>query len=328
MKLNWLIITDHTRHEKSNSLYALTNAIREDDRCGEMWVCSRGQPANADFFSGRMESKVVAAAIGSRFTFENADALLEKTDGAFHPSTVDVVLFRMPQPVERPFITRIRSYFPHAQFINAPEGIIETASKEFLLQVRELCPTLSLCESLAEAIALSHQYEIVLKPMYSYGGRGMFRLSPDTVWKEDEHFPISQVHDIIKAVDFPMLSMRFLKNVVLGDKRTIVVNREVIGAALRLPAPGSWMCNIAHGGRAQLDEPDADEWRIESVLTPMLLKKGIVMYGFDTLVDDAGRRVLSEINTLSIGGLMPMEEMSKKPVLKRVVDALYAYVRS
>jgi glutathione synthase len=239
---------------------------------------------------------------------------------------VDVVLFRLPQPVERPFISRIRKYFPKAKFINAPEGIIETSSKEYLLQVRDLCPTLSLCQSLSEAIALSHQYEIVLKPMYSYGGRGMFRLSTDAVWKEDERYPISHVHDIIQVVDFPMLSMRFLKNVVLGDKRTIVVHREVIGSALRLPAPGSWMCNIAHGGRAQLDEPDADEWRIESVLTPLLLKKGIVMYGFDTLVDDDGRRVLSEINTLSIGGLMPMEEMSKEPVLKKVAGLLIDYL--
>jgi len=33
-----------------------------------------------------------------------------------------------------------------------------------------------------------------------------------------------------------------------------------------------------------------------------LRKEGIFMYGVDTLVDDDGHRVLSEINTLSIGG--------------------------
>ena len=51
-----------------------------------------------------------------------------------------------------------------------------------------------------------------------------------------------------------------------------------------------------------------------------------MIFGFDTLVDDDGRRVLSEINTLSIGGLMPLQEMSGKPVLKRVAELLWDYV--
>jgi glutathione synthase len=123
-----------------------------------------------------------------------------------------------------------------------------------------------------------------------------------------------------------MLAMKFLKNVTQGDKRTIVVNREILGAALRLPAPGGWLCNVNQGGHAILAEPDEDEHIIQEILTPMLHRKGVVIFGFDTLVDDDGRRVLSEINTLSIGGLVPLEEMSGKPVLKRAATLLWDYI--
>lgn len=125
---------------------------------------------------------------------------------------------------------------------------------------------------------------------------------------------------------FPMLSMRYLPNVSFGDKRIIVVNRQILGAALRLPPPDSWICNVAQGGYAVLSEVDETELRIEQELTPLLFEKGIVMYGFDTLLDDNGVRVLSEINTLSIGGMGPIGEMSGKPILRDAALLLWEYL--
>ena len=45
----------------------------------------------------------------------------------------------------------------------------------------------------------------------------------------------------------------------------------------------------------------------------------------DTLVDDSGVRVLSEINTLSVGGFGPMELQQQKPVAKMVADQLISF---
>ncbi len=71
---------------------------------------------------------------------------------------------------------------------------------------------------------------------------------------------------------------------------------------------------------------DENEQIIKEILTPMLHRKGIVMFGFDTLVDDDGRRVLSEINTLSIGGLVPMEDLSGKPLVRKTAGLIWDYL--
>jgi glutathione synthase len=326
MKLNWLILTDHTTHRESNSLYALADAIRSDTHCGLAWICTRGLPNNADFFAGMSEAPVFGVRLQEGFTFANANSFFTSRTSTIDPASVDAVLIRMPQPVQRPFLYSLKSQFPKAIFINDPIGIYETASKKFLLELADLCPPVQLVESTAEAIAMSRHAEIVLKPLYSYCGSGMFRLSTDFIWEEDTRYPIRELNEVLKELDFPMLAMRYLPRVTEGDKRTIVINNQIIGSALRLPGPGSWMCNISHGGSAHMDAPDADEMRIESILTPMLFEKGIVMYGFDTLVNDDGRRVLSEINTLSVGGLMPMEVMSGKEILSGVSRLLYEYV--
>ena len=123
-----------------------------------------------------------------------------------------------------------------------------------------------------------------------------------------------------------MLAMDYLPNVSQGDKRTIVVNKKIIGSALRMPPPESWICNIAQGGHALISAADENELRIEQEITPLLYDKGVIMYGFDTLVNDEGKRVLSEINTLSIGGLGPIEELSGLPVLKTVSSLLCEYI--
>jgi glutathione synthase len=50
------------------------------------------------------------------------------------------------------------------------------------------------------------------------------------------------------------------------------------------------------------------------------------MYGVDTLTDDNGKRVLSEINTTSIGGLRQIQELYNQPILKRISDRLWNYL--
>ncbi len=49
------------------------------------------------------------------------------------------------------------------------------------------------------------------------------------------------------------------------------------------------------------------------------------MYGFDTLVDDEGHRVLSEINTMSIGGLRQLRDAHGNPVLRKIAKYLAAH---
>lgn len=326
MKLNMLVVTDHSTHSDTNSVYQLSRALLHDPRCGTIWVCSKGNQQNSAFFEGLPDAEIYAPEVTVLFTFEASGSYFQQTVTPLVRERIDVILVRMPQPVDPAFLFSLESIVPPHHIINSPAGIVETATKAFLMDVSYLCPDPLICHSMREALELSRQKEIVLKPMHSYGGRGIVRLSTDHCWNENECMPLDQLSSFLSDDHFPMLAMKFLKNVTQGDKRTIVANRQILGSALRLPAPGSWMCNVAQGGSAVLAEADEDEHIIQEILTPILFRKGVVIFGFDTLVDDDGRRVLSEINTLSIGGLMPLQEMSGRPILKRTAELLWDYV--
>jgi glutathione synthase len=326
MKLNMLVVTDHSTHAESNSVYQLSRALRHDPRCGNVWVCSRGLVENELFFSGQPGAVIYATPVNDHFEFDVTGSFFHQSIFQLDRNHIDAILVRMPQPVDPVFLFSLEAIVPPSKIINSPEGIVETATKAFLLQVSYLCPAPVLCNNLQEALTLSKQQEIVLKPLYSYGGRGIVRLSTEYCWSANDRQPLDKLSSFLSDSHFPMVAMKFLKNVTQGDKRTIVANWQILGSALRLPAEGSWMCNVAQGGHAVLSEPDEEERIIGDILTPMLHRKGVVIFGFDTLVDDDGRRVLSEINTLSIGGLVPLQEISGKPILKKAATLLWDYI--
>lgn len=124
----------------------------------------------------------------------------------------------------------------------------------------------------------------------------------------------------------PYLAVQFLPNVTKGDKRIVVCCGEMLGAALRTPAKGQWMCNVSRGGSYSISSPDADEIDIIAAINPILRSLGVVFYGVDTLENDRGKRALSEINTLSIGGLHAMRNANGVPAIKRAGDLLWDYI--
>ncbi len=328
MKYNLLVVTDHSTHSASNSLYELVLALHNDTRNLNVWVCSRAVIENSDFFNGKLNSPVYATAVKNSFAFDPEGLFLHQTADLILLNDIDVILIRIPQPLNKKFLLSLESILQKEYIINSPSGTIETSSKEFLLSVAQLCPSPQMCYSVNDAIELSHQYEIVLKPLYSYGGRGIVRLSPQFFWVGSKRFDAKEFASLLPQHQFPMLAMKYLHNVSFGDKRTVVVNKQILGSALRMPPADSWICNVAQGGHALISEADEEELAIERILTPLLFEKGIIMYGFDTLVDDNGLRVLSEINSLSIGGLGPIEELSGRPILKQAASLLWDYVES
>jgi glutathione synthase len=120
--------------------------------------------------------------------------------------------------------------------------------------------------------------------------------------------------------------VKFLKNVSQGDKRIVVVNGRIMGASLRLPPTDSWLCNVAKGGSSNFAKADSDEIDMIDKINPKLAEMGIIMYGVDTLVDDDGNRVLSELNTTSIGGLPQIAKLMGKPLVKEAADLIWNYI--
>jgi len=168
-------------------------------------------------------------------------------------------------------------------------------------------------------------FPIVLKPFNEYGGRGIVKIEGDIVNSGNQSISFNDFSRTYESNPIEYLAVKYLKNVKQGDKRIVVVNGEILGASLRLPADNSWLCNVAMGGSSNITQVEKEEEEIIRLINPTLSDKGIVMYGVDTLVGDDGKRVLSEINTTSIGGLPQIAAMNNLPLVERAIDLIWEF---
>lgn len=293
-------------------------------RCAGIDVASRSHRANEAFFTG-VTSSLTVTPVKEAFSYHPDGRDLLTGAHATDPADYDLVWLRLPPPLEPELLRKLERTFTTQVVINQPAGIREAGSKAFLIHFADLCPPLRLCRSVADIEAFKKRFPIVLKPFRDYGGRGIVRIDGDTVWRGRERTTFAEFVAGLPPGELDYLGVKFLPNVDQGDKRIVVVNGEIMGASLRLPPPDSWLCNVAMGGSVTPAQPDADEREIVRRIHPRLSALGVVMYGVDTLVGDDGRRVLSEINTTSIGGLVQMISSTDEPVVVRAVNQIWNY---
>ncbi len=323
-----LILTDHTNHSKENSLYGLAKAMRHHPQCLRVDVATRGISDNDTFFKGIQAESLTVCTVDDYFSFSpNGESFqMDKNRGAL--SEYSMIWLRLPPPIPFKFLKFLQEKLPNHLIINSPNGIWETGSKGFLMNFADCCPPMKICTSVEDIIHFKNQFPIVLKPFREYGGKGIVRIQGEEVHKGSETETLAIFLDGLDGQEIEYLAVKFLKNVSEGDKRIIVVNGEIMGASLRLPASGSWICNVAMGGTSNVAQADEDEKEIIRRINPILSELGIVMYGVDTLVGDNGKRVLSEINTTSIGGITQIDQFSKKPLLNQAANLIWDYLLS
>lgn len=319
-----LILTDHSIHSPQNSMYTIARGFNSDYRVDEVMVASRGSVENKGFFFSLDDDGVHATRVTNSFrqTDEGSyfiDNLLRVRIDEF-----DLVLIRFPFPVTPGFFDHLRGLIDEQKILNRPSGIERTSNKSFLLNFPDLTPPSRLLRSAEEAHAWAQELPIVVKPLSSFGGKGIVRMQGDLVddgsnvrsyeeWVSNEHR------------EWPALGMKFLNRVSEGDKRLVVVNGRLITSSLRVPGVGSWLCNVSQGGSSEVGEATKRELEIIEALTPELLKLGVVMFGVDTLTDDDGERVLSEVNTMSVGGIQPAEIETGQPLGIYVAEEILNY---
>jgi len=325
-KYKMLVLTDHSKHSKENSLYSLVSSMSHHQRCTQIDVATRGDQINDLFFRERILKSLFVVKGDDGFVFHEDGRVFKKHLRRESLKTYDVIWLRMPPPLSKDFLSFLKKQFPHILFINDPDGIYKTGSKEFLINFPKLCPPMKICRSIEDIITFKNRFPIVLKPFRDYGGKGIIRIDGDRVWEGNKECTFTELVDKLSLSEVEYFGVKFLKNVSKGDKRIIVVNGKIMGASLRLPAKDSWICNVAMGGSSNHSEVDPEEVKIVESIDPRLSEMGIVMYGIDTLMGDDGFRVLSEINTTSIGGLPQIGQMTGRPVLKEAVNLIWNYV--
>ena len=326
-KYRILCLTDHDKHSKENSLYAILSVMSQHSRCEEVIVASRSAKINSRFFEHSDFSIIYGLAVTAAFKFEVAKKDLHENTFVVDPNEFDIIFLRLPRPVSDEFLSSLELEFNTKCIINKPSGIITCSNKAVLLNFQDVCPPIKLCHSVKEIIEFSEHYDAVLKPLKEFGGRGIVRIMNKVVSDDNQSW---EVLEYLKSIESTIiqdgyLAMKYLENVSKGDKRLIVVGGEVLAASLRLPSGDSWLCNVAKGATSVASQADEDELRIIERINPYLNKHGILIYGADTLVDDNGQRTLSEINALSIGGFPQAEEQTGKPIIKITIDKIVDY---
>jgi glutathione synthase len=325
--LRLLVLTDHRNHQPYESLYPLLRAMRRHPACASISVASRSHPGNAAFFEWPQGESLHTVAVNSHFFHDRSRDRLGATRRRERLDSFDLVLLRLPKPNPADWFRQIEVFFGNTPVINRPSGILETGSKAYLSQFTELCPPLKVCYTLDELLDFGQQFPIVLKPFRDAGGRGILKLEGTRLWKGKEEVTLADYLPELQAgLKNGYLAMQYLERVSQGDKRVLMVNGAIVGASLRLPAQDSWLCNVNMGGSAVATNITPEEYRIAAVLGPALAAKGVVIVGFDTLEDQHGKRVLSEINASNPGGFLPSQLLSGEPVIRRTANLLWSYI--
>ncbi len=328
MKMNRykvLILTDHKEHTQENSLYELANKLLMHDKTFSVDIVSRTVPKNEGFFNKQLDSRIFGTPVHKDFAFSRTRHPLDREFKAVDESQYNLIWLRLPPPLDKRFLDYLSLRFQKQVIINSPHGIHHTGTKEFLLNFQAVCPPLQICKHIDDIVQFKKEFPIVLKPFRAYGGAGIVRIENETVWSGNRKISFSEFQNQYDGTEY--LGVKFLKNVDKGDKRIVVVNGKILGASLRLPAKNSWICNVAMGGSSHKAVITKEEYEIIEAINPKLKEMGIVMYGVDTLVNDDGKRVLSELNTTSIGGLPQIAAMNQEPLVEKAIDLIWDYYK-
>jgi glutathione synthase len=322
-----LVLTDHQGHSKENSIYAILTEMLQHEQCQQIDIASRGLVENHLFFENHQSDALHVSTLDAEFKFtESGEAYLKNLKKA-NVEDYNLVFLRLPRPLSDESLLWFETLFSNATIVNSAKGILATSSKAFLLNFPDVCPDIRLCTSIADVKEEVEKYPIVLKPLKEYGGRGLLKINKQQIDDGEKIYDtntyLASIADQLEKDHY--LSMRFLKNVKKGDKRILVVDGEIMASSLRLPAEDSWLCNVAQGGTSVPSEVTPDEVNIIAKIKTTLKEQGIFMYGVDTLEDDEGKRVLSEINTLSIGGWPQAQAQTGLPIISKLINKLFQH---
>lgn len=327
-RLKFLVLTDHRGHSANNSLYVLIRELAAHPQCASVVVASRGNRKNDLFFLENKITPLWAIKATADFSFQKDGKQFLETEQQVSISDCDAIFMRLPRPITDDFLRFLIENAKDKVIFNHPKGILKTSSKEYLVNFPSICPPIRLCYSIEAIMEMVNEFPIVLKPLKEYGGKGLLRINGDELTDGEQDFStktyLESVKEYIETEGY--LAMKFLKNVSQGDKRLLVVDGEIMAAFLRMPKEGSWLCNVAQGGEPQRSEPTEEELNIVKTIAPKMREEGVFMYGADTLVDDDGKRILSEINTLSIGGFISAEGQDDNYVIKTTIKKIIKYV--
>ena len=156
---------------------------------------------------------------------------------------------------------------------------------------------------------------MIIKPLVGKGGEGIFQLL-------DGDPNVGSILEQATSFDTRWaMGQQFMPEVSEGDKRILLLEGEVLGALLRVPADGDLRANLHVGARAVKTEITSADQQIVERLGPDLKAQGLFFVGIDVI---GGK--LTEINVTSPTGMQEIDRRDgvclETQVIERVEEKL------
>lgn len=212
------------------------------------------------------------------------------------------VLIRQDPPFDLAYITTthlLEHLPPSTRVVNDPIGIRNAPEKLLVTHFQDLTsPTLISKDPDQIADFMGLHGTIILKPLFDFGGRGIFKLSAADSNKD----ALLELYETLYKE--PFIVQKFIPEITEGDKRILLVNGEPMGIFKRIPQSGQARSNMRSGGQPhRCDFSERDQF-ICAQLKPVLQKMGLFFVGIDVIGP-----YLTEINVTSPTGMRVMNRL-------------------
>lgn len=251
---------------------------------------------NAGRVEVRARPMTVRREYGNHVSFEESVLLNLAED-------IDVIWMRQDPPFDMGYITasHILEMLEGKTFVaNDPKWVRSCPEKIVPLEFPDIIPETLITRDKATIDAFRAKHEnIILKPLYGNGGAGVFFV------KAGDSNYTALLEMFFERSREPIIAQAFLKDVVNGDKRIIIIDGEPVGAINRVPLKGETRSNMHVGGVAEPIELSKTDLEICAAIGPMLKERGQILVGIDVIGDK-----MTEINLTSPTGVQELKRFS------------------
>lgn len=231
----------------------------------------------------------------------------------------DVVLMRKDPPFDMEYIYSTYLLEIAQQrgvlVINNPRSVRDHNEKLAIAKFPDFIPATLVTrnENLIREFLKQHQ-DIVLKPLDGMGGASIFR-----VHRTDLN--LSVILEIMTHYGTrTIMAQRFLPEIVLGDKRILLIAGKPVPYALaRKPKSGEIRGNLAAGGIGVVQPLTERDFQIANTIGPVLNDIGLMLVGLDVIGDS-----LTEINVTSPTGMREITKQTGFNVAEMMIEAIEA----
>ncbi len=222
-----------------------------------------------------------------------------KENVAINLNEMNIIFIRQDPPFNMRYITT--TYIlekTRALVINNPTEMRNCPEKLITSLFPELIPPTLITENISMIRDFYYDYrDIILKPLYSYGGSDVIRI-------QNENTIQVVVELMIAKHECPVIAQAFCKNLE-KDKRILLMDGQLIGVMKRVPRiSGEIRTNLRLGASFEQAETNSRDDEICNKIGPELKKRGLIFVGID-IVDD----FLLEINTTSPTGVVYINKL-------------------